>query len=660
MIESLLQATNSWSDQLSLGLLVFALRATVLLLAAFLATRLLKDASAATRHLVWTAAVAGVVALPLLSVVVPAWEVPVVTITAKTDAPLAIVAEAPQERTAVVAPQERTIVNPIAPGPTAPTAAAAVPSAEKAGPSFIESLTATTIVASLWLAFAGLLLVRLAIANARVSGWKRASQIVDDGRWNSLMRRLTRDYQIERPVVLLQNDETDVPVTWGVVYPVVLIPANADEWDEEQRIAVLTHELAHVKRFDALSQMIGQVALALLWFHPLAWVAVRRMRQEREHACDDFVLAAGARASRYADDLLGLARRLARPTAPAAAALAMARRSELEGRLLAILDPAIKRGAVQKGKVGALAILVLLCAIPLSAFKPGARVNFAPENESPVAQVQTSAQAPKIDEKPSVALATPVATTAKPDSSSNELDALIAQLRGMRPAVTRLGAQLPALARFGRDTEPQSQPVDVATLLDVTRAAKRMTSDYEKGQLLTLIAKRYVRNDSLRDAYLDAAFTMSSDFERSNAIVALLKRDSIPSYSTAKVLRSAKGMTSDASRGVVLKSVSPETFADTTVQRAYMEVITAMTSDYERSAAIGTLIKASGLGQAVQLGILRATTAISGNNDKANVLLLFLSRQGLADDAVRRSFMKAAETLSSDYDYRRVMMAVMR
>ena len=656
MIESLLQATNSWSDQLSLGLLVFALRATVLLLAAFLATRLLRDASAATRHLIWTAAVAGVVALPLLSVVVPTWDVPVVTITARTDAPLASLAETADARTPVVH-EERARTTPAAPGPTAPTGAAVASSAPDAGPSFFERLSAATMMASLWLAIAGLLLVRLAIANARVSGWKRASDIVDDGRWNSLMRRLTRDYHIERPVVLLQSGETDVPVTWGVVYPVVLIPANADDWDEEQRIAVLTHELAHVKRFDALSQMIGQIALALLWFHPLAWVAVRRMRQEREHACDDFVLAAGARASRYADDLLGLARRLARPTAPAAAALAMARRSELEGRLLAILDPAIKRGAVQKGKVGVLAVLVLLCAIPLSAFKPAARVNFAPA-ESPVVQVQTSAPAPKADKKPSVALAAPLEPNAKLDSSSNELDALIAQLGGVRPAVTKLGAQLPALTRFGRDTEPQ--PVDVATLIDVTRSVKRMSSDYEKTQLLNAVAKRYVRNDSLRDAYLDAVFSMSSDYDRSNALVKLLQKDSIPSYSTARVLRSAKGMTSDASRSLVLKSISPSTFADTTVQRAYMDVITAMTSDYERSNAIGALIKAPQLSLAVQLGIIRATSAITSSNDKANVLLLFLSKQGLGDENVRRAFMRASETLSSDYDYRRVMQALMR
>lgn len=658
MIESLLQATNSWSNELSLAILVFAARATVVLGAALMATRLLRNSSAATRHLIWTAAVSGVLALPLLSVVVPAWNVPVISIAAELDTPL--LSERPaDERVLEPVQTSETVADPT-PAPPTPVSP---PATAEAAASLLDRPSTTTIVASLWLALAGLLLVRLAIANARVAGWRRSSSIVEDGRWNSLLRRLTREYDIRRPVVLLQNGDTDVPVTWGVVYPVVLLPVNADEWDEEQRVAVLTHELAHVKRFDAFSQMIGQVVLALLWFHPLAWTAVRRMRQEREHACDDFVLAAGARASRYADDLLGLARRLARPTAPAAAALAMARRSELEGRLLAILDPAIKRGSLRGGRAAAVVLLVLFGAVPLAAFTPGVRVTTVPQVAAVTPQPQTL---PAKKQQPNATVVLPADVTepnAHIDSVANDMDALVAQMRTISPAVTRLSAQLPALSRVQRDTEPaaqQSQPVDVATLLEVTRAAKRMTSDYEKGQLLALIAKRYVRDDSLREAYLDATFSMSTDYERGKALVALLQRDSIPASSTARVLRSAKGMSSDASRVVVLRSVSPATFADTSVQKAYVEVITAMSSDYERAQAISALIKAPQLTQAVQLAVLRTTTVISANTDKANVLLLFLNRHGLADEPVRRAFMKAAETISSDYDYRRVMTAVMK
>jgi hypothetical protein len=73
-------------------------------------------------------------------------------------------------------------------------------------------------------------------------------------------------------------------------------PATADAWPEDRRRAVLAHELAHVKRFDCLTQALAQLACILFWWHPAVWYAARRLRVERERACDDLVLGAGARA----------------------------------------------------------------------------------------------------------------------------------------------------------------------------------------------------------------------------------------------------------------------------------------------------------------------------------------------------------------------------
>jgi len=523
--------------------------------------------------------------------------------------------------------------------------------------SVTPRLSLRGVIAGAWLVLALLLLSRLAIATARVSSWQRSSPAVEDARWLVLLRRLSRQNGIERPVVLLENPETDVPVTWGIVYPVILLPATAEQWDEEQRIAVLTHELAHVKRFDALTQLLAQLALALLWFHPLVWMAVRRMRLEREHACDDFVLVAGARASRYADDLLGFARRLTRPTAPAAAALAMARRSELEGRLLAILDPATKRSTVRRARVGLLTLAVFALATPLAAFRLSARVHVDPKarvttsEESARTHVAADSIATKNTEDPK-----PV--TALSDKAQS-LESLMQRVGTLSPSMLRVQSAIPALSRVRTDTEPP-RPVDLETLIDVTRAAKRMTSDVEKGQLLALIARRYQRSDALRDAYLDAVFTMTSDHERSRALIALLDKDSLPFSAVAKVLRSTAMMTSDMSKGMVLKRISPDVFADSAVQRAYLDAIVAMTSDIERSAAISSLIKQRSLTPAVQLALLQAILPITSNVEKSNALMLFLDRQGIADENVRRAFFKSAETLTSDADYRRLMTAVMR
>ena len=665
MSELLLNATSGgWADGMLSGLLLFTLRATVILLGAWGATYLLRSASAATRHLVWSAAVTAVLVLPVLSFVLPRWNVPVVSIRASVEAPgaerVADVPAAPQAATAETRVAPRTP----APSPEVERFNEVTASASRGWTLPALSIGAIDVLAASWLVVMVMLVIRLAVANARVLSWRRASRLVEDGRWNALLRRLTREYGIERPVVLLESPETDVPVTWGIVYPVVLLPAASSDWDEEQRIAVLTHELAHVKRFDALSQMVAQLALALLWFHPLAWLAVRRMRLEREHACDDFVLVAGARASRYADDLLGLARRLARPTVPAAAALAMARRSELEGRLLAILDPTAKRTAIRGARAGALTLLVVALAMPLAAFSPGARVITQPQAPAPRLEhmrVSSTSGAPVL----ATTASSPAVSVVRPTGDSAEQVALETMLR-IPANVAPLPQRLPDFGRVSalplpaaRDTEPLA-PVDVATLVEVARGAKRMSSDYEKGQLLAQVAKRYVRSDSVRDAYLDAVFSMSSDYERSKALMALLDRDSIPASHTARVLRSAQLMSSDMSRAQVLKRISPSTFADTAVQRAYIGVIGVMTSNFERANAINTLIKWGPLPATVQLGILRAIAVMNSNTEKANVLMSFHEHQGIADAEVRRSFLKTAETLSSDSDYRRVMTALMR
>jgi hypothetical protein len=129
------------------------------------------------------------------------------------------------------------------------------------------------------------------------------------------------------------------PMTWGIRRPAVAIPAAVAEWPAARREPVLRHELAHVARRDCLTQALASLACALYWFHPGAWVAARRMRLERELACDDRVLAAGARPSGYARELLEMANALARSASPALA-VSMASRPNLETRLRAAIDPA--------------------------------------------------------------------------------------------------------------------------------------------------------------------------------------------------------------------------------------------------------------------------------------------------------------------------------
>jgi beta-lactamase regulating signal transducer with metallopeptidase domain len=231
-----------------------------------------------------------------------------------------------------------------------------------------------TRLSALWTVGVLLVLGRLVLGTIRVNTLARAAERVTSPDMLALLQRTASRLRIARPVTLLRGDRLDVPITWGVVYPVVLLPADSEEWPEERRRVVLVHELAHVKRLDAVTQLLAQLAIAIFWFDPLVWLAARRMRAEREHACDDFVLRDGTRASLYARELLDMVRRLGRRradvAAPAFAALAMARRTEFEGRMLAILDPDVERRTLGRAAAAALVAAAVLLLLPLAALHP--------------------------------------------------------------------------------------------------------------------------------------------------------------------------------------------------------------------------------------------------------------------------------------------------
>lgn len=81
------------------------------------------------------------------------------------------------------------------------------------------------------------------------------------------------------------------PAVRGVLYPRIVLPAGLDHLLERREFdAVLLHELAHARRRDNLIRLLYEVSLCLLWFHPLMWLAGRRMELYRELSCDESVI----------------------------------------------------------------------------------------------------------------------------------------------------------------------------------------------------------------------------------------------------------------------------------------------------------------------------------------------------------------------------------
>ncbi len=312
-------------------------RGSVLLVLAAVAALALRRASAATRHMAWALALSGMLALPALTLAAPRWELPWVRVVA-LDAPALL-------------------------------AATGLPGEADAGMPW------GTIVLAVWAMGAALTLGRYAVAVVTVRVIARRAHPVTDGPWMARVRAAGDELGMREPVRLLQADGAAMPMTWGILRPVVLVPAEADGWTAERARVVLLHELAHVARRDCLWQTVARLACAAYWFHPGVWWAARQMHVEREQACDDQVLAAGTRASDYAGHLLEVARAFRTRPLTAAAAVAMARRSQLEGRVVAVLDAARARGrvpgrvAVLAGGVAAVALFPLAAASP-DGFEP--------------------------------------------------------------------------------------------------------------------------------------------------------------------------------------------------------------------------------------------------------------------------------------------------
>jgi beta-lactamase regulating signal transducer with metallopeptidase domain len=191
--------------------------------------------------------------------------------------------------------------------------------------------------------------------------------------WTRVAAELSESLEVNCPVRILQSSSPMyMPVAWGVLHPRIIVSSDADGWSQDRRRIVLAHELAHVGRQDWLLQMCAELLCCAYWFHPLAWIAARKLRCESEQACDDAVLNSGIPAPDYAMQLLELARTLAGSDRRWATTLAIVRSSDLERRFKAISNLSINRSRASwraKLMVAAVALCVL---VPLAAIRvPG-------------------------------------------------------------------------------------------------------------------------------------------------------------------------------------------------------------------------------------------------------------------------------------------------
>jgi hypothetical protein len=123
----------------------------------------------------------------------------------------------------------------------------------------------------------------------------------------------------------------------------------------------LMHEMAHVRSSDWLFYVASRAVCALLWFNPGVWWIARALRDDCEQACDDRVIASGARRSDYAELLLNAAAR-----APSIPALALSRPRGLRARIAAVLDVRHDIRPAARSHLVAAALVATIVAVPIS------------------------------------------------------------------------------------------------------------------------------------------------------------------------------------------------------------------------------------------------------------------------------------------------------
>ena len=682
----------------SLSALVAAsLKGSVLLLVALLAVRAMRRSSAEARHAVLAIGLVGFLLVPVATVAVPAWAViPLPVVPTNLSAAIdrarhgddRLIGGADTRRGA----SDAGVESASAPGAVAPdrgnaesagmtdTDGGVAPRGASAPPKDLEqSLSAalgmptrSQVVALVWFLGVAVIGLRLLIGLARLRFLSKRATMVTDGAWLHTAHAIARRLGLTRGVTLLRGDRQAVPMTWGVLSPVVWLPPAADAWPMEVRSSVLSHELAHVRRRDAVMQWIANIAVALHWFNPLIWVATRALRAERERACDDAVLALGAAPDDYAAHLLDMVRALGTRGGPAPA-MAMARRSQFEGRLLAILDRACSRAPVGGGRLviagAAAAALVLI----LGAVRAGeaARLPSPSDGELRLAVSSSVLAQPEgaTERGGGGRTAGPARRGSGPDGAQRDQHAA----RGTAETSTSGRGAVDAGPTPSRDSVARDNAeVPAATEIAVPPASARaatavhqVTPPPSAGALASVLgpalpqARTLSRSDTA--LLLDVIAAAEGITSSSDRVAVLQRVASLPDLAPTVVTalgRAASRVTSSTARTQLLRTlIRKQPHAVGESRRAVLDALSHELNSTDFGAALEDFVKRDNITDAALADAFTAAAKITSSTEKARVLVA-AARHRKPDGSARSAYLKTAGTITNGSDRARALSAL--
>ncbi len=694
-------------------MLVVTFKATAVLAVSGCAAVLLRKASAAARHLVWSVGIVAALMVPVLSLIVPSWSAPLGSVVVQlkdrvTEPMMEPRFEAPVSQPII--PVTRAAVaetSPASRGTVADSPNAGM-RAEQTSVAPVAHISIGTALFALWAIGAVGSLGIVLLSLGRIARLERSTAPIYDRRITRIAEGVAQHMGIARQVRFVESQSSRMPMTWGAFKPTVLLPASSHEWETDRINAVLLHELAHVKRWDYVTQLVARLACAVYWFNPIVWLAARELRVERERACDDAVLNSGSKASAYANYLLEIARSLHTGSVVTIASVTMAKPSQLAGRLLAVLDRTRRRRSVTYRTVLGAAIASLVLAVTIAGATAVAAdvVN----TEEPAANVELDLRAPgniAPDYGSGIVEATVplsyagalqgcdwTAQTGRRSTStsinddrirvrieygncelnvdaegeitfsddwsdvvaiSNDGYLEIEEIVGRRERVLVIEADGGRLTREWKvdgETVPYGAEAEewfaamLPTLFRLTGmyAEERATQIYEQGGA---------------SALLEEIALIPSDHSARKYFSVLLAQGDLDGTTLRQVVRQAGDqIDSDYELAELLIYVAENQPLDENLQIVYVEASNSLSSDYEHRRVLSAILQRDNISQDLAESMLLSAKHIDSDWEVAELLLELLELHPI-NDALTPAFLDVVEDIDSDHERGRVIKAAL-
>lgn len=220
-------------------------------------------------------------------------------------------------------------------------------------------------LAPLWFTGVWIFYLRSFLGWFSISGMRKRGVCSPPQHWQQTLSRLCTQAKVSRPVQLLESALAGTPMVLGHLRPVILMPIGLIAGlPAEQIEAILLHELAHIRRNDFLMNVLQRAVEGLLFYHPAVWWISRIIRQEREHCCDDQVVAMSGDAHTYVLALATVAQNRSTSREPAVAATG----GSLVKRVRRLLYPEASRRIWTP--LPGIIILIATAALTMSAWQP--------------------------------------------------------------------------------------------------------------------------------------------------------------------------------------------------------------------------------------------------------------------------------------------------